>query len=190
MSDDASVNPALDGIHISADEAAARLGVSVDSVEALVSDGVLPGTESDNRHPGFRSLWVPALGIDPLLEKGSSGRERLIREAAFDWLDRRTDGGRESLSYLELEEFTFDGLRLPLKNRYKGIWKPGAFAAALSMATAFRPHGSERPYRDERGADGLFRYKWKGDDEQDADNRALRSAMVLTPTENRTITAN
>ena len=59
----------------------------------------------------------------------------------------------------------------------RGIRKPRQFSAALSIRTTYRPVGAERPYEDDMGSDGLVRYKWRGDDPNHAENRALRDAM-------------
>jgi len=50
-------------------------------------------------------------------------------------------------------------------------------SAALSIRTVYRPEGAARPYEDVMGADGFLRYKWRGDDPDHAENRALRAAM-------------
>lgn len=60
----------------------------------------------------------------------------------------------------------------------QGIWKPGNLAAALSFRTVYRPEGSARPYDDNVGTDGFYRYKMRGDDPNHFENRALREAMV------------
>jgi putative restriction endonuclease len=39
------------------------------------------------------------------------------------------------------------------------------------------PDGRKRPYEDGEGPDGLQRYKWRGTDPNQSDNRALRRAM-------------
>ena len=59
----------------------------------------------------------------------------------------------------------------------RGIRKPAGFASAPSIRTVWRPSGAERPYEDAIGDDGLVRYKWRGDDPDHAENRALRAAM-------------
>ena len=60
----------------------------------------------------------------------------------------------------------------------QGIWKPKRLEAALSFRTVFSADPSKRPYDDDPGTDGFLRYKWRGEDPQHADNRALRAAMV------------
>lgn len=106
--------------------------------------------------------------------------ETAFREHAMDWLARHTNDGADPLRFDEIEEFpgTFREKPVLLRTRYRGIHKPAVFAeAALSFTTAYRAPGKERPYEDAPGPDGLLRYKWRGDDPGQADNRALRAAM-------------
>jgi putative restriction endonuclease len=58
----------------------------------------------------------------------------------------------------------------------QGIWKPRDLTAALSILTVFTPAGQRAPYADAVGADGLARYKHRGQNPHHADNRALRAA--------------
>lgn len=51
-------------------------------------------------------------------------------------------------------------------------------AAALTIRTTYTPTSQSRPYDDELGDDGFVRYKWRGTDPGQADNRALRLAMI------------
>jgi putative restriction endonuclease len=48
----------------------------------------------------------------------------------------------------------------------------------LSIRTVYTVEGGVRPYEDAVGPDGLLRYKWRGDDPNHAENRALREAML------------
>ena len=91
----------------------------------------------------------------------------------------RTHDGAESLSTEDIEDFSVNGRRVRLMDRQRGIWKPARFAAALAIRTTYRAPGRPRPYDDTTGDDGLLRYKWRGDDSEHADNRALRRAMEL-----------
>jgi putative restriction endonuclease len=61
----------------------------------------------------------------------------------------------------------------------QGIWKPRELEAALSIRTVHSPRPEARPYDDAVGQDGRLRYKWRGTDPNQADNRALRRAMEL-----------
>ncbi|WP_231116295.1 hypothetical protein [Motilibacter rhizosphaerae] len=78
----------------------------------------------------------------------------------------------------ELRDFVYPGERLPILDAQRGIRKPAALSAALSIRTVYRPEGAARPYEDAEGADGLIRYEWRGDDPEHPENRALRSAMT------------
>ena len=94
------------------------------------------------------------------------------------WLAARTQDGSLPISSEEIREFRFEGDRFALMDPQRGIRKPAAFSAALSIRTVWRPEGVARPYEDAIGADGLVRYKWRGDDPDHAENRALRAAMT------------
>lgn len=106
-----------------------------------------------------------------------SSREAALRAAAMEWLAVRTSDGLEPISSDDLKEFVFDGERVPLLDAQRGIRKPSSFSAALSIRTVYRPEGAARPYEDAEGLDGFVRYKWRGDDRDQAENRALRAAM-------------
>ncbi|QWZ09238.1 HNH endonuclease [Nocardioides panacis] len=98
---------------------------------------------------------------------------RLIRESAMTWLDARP---REQVDYAWLSTFEYEGQRIPLMDRQRGIRKPASMNAALSMRTVFTKPGDTPPYADAEGKDGLQRYKYRGDDPQHSENRALRRA--------------
>ncbi|WP_338890476.1 HNH endonuclease [Rhodococcus sovatensis] len=102
-----------------------------------------------------------------------------LRDAAMNWLKIRTNDGLESISSTDLLDFRFDGEPFRLMDPQRGIRKPKELAAALSIRTVYRPDGAKRPYEDEMGDDGLLRYKWRGEDLDHPENRALRSAMEL-----------
>ena len=93
------------------------------------------------------------------------------------WLEVRTQDGSIPLTSEEIREFAYEGERFALMDPQRGIRKPAGFASALSIRTVWRPSGAERPYEDAIGDDGLVRYKWRGDDPDHAENRALRAAM-------------
>ena len=59
----------------------------------------------------------------------------------------------------------------------RGIRKPAELNAALSIRTVFRSEGATRPYEDSAGPEGLIRYKWRGNEADHPENRALRAAM-------------
>ncbi|MBD2760536.1 HNH endonuclease [Yimella sp. cx-573] len=106
----------------------------------------------------------------------SADEQMALRAAAIEWLTVRTNDGLDALTYREILEFRFRGEPFPLIQQ-PGIWKPRVLSSALSIKTAYRPTGAERPYDDDMGVDGLPRYKWRGNDGQHSDNRSLRDAM-------------
>jgi putative restriction endonuclease len=99
---------------------------------------------------------------------------RRVRQAAMQWLDERP---HPQVDYAWLSTFDFQGRRLPLMDRQRGIRKPAAMNAALSMRTVYTKPGDKPPYADAEGRDGLQRYKYRGDDPQHPENRALRRAF-------------
>ncbi|WP_409484218.1 HNH endonuclease [Arsenicicoccus dermatophilus] len=107
----------------------------------------------------------------------SHEEDAALRIEAMQWLAARTHDGEGVLSTEEIEEFTFRGEPFKLRDRQRGIRKPKELGSALSITTVWRPEGAARPYADDLGSDGLVRYKWRGDDPDHADNRALRAAM-------------
>jgi putative restriction endonuclease len=105
-------------------------------------------------------------------------RELAVRHAAFAWLDTRRGAGKETFGQDETSNLSLAGETFRLMPTQQGIWKPGQLAAALSIRTVYRPEGSARPYEDAVGADGLYRYKMRGDDPDHFQNRALRESMT------------
>lgn len=94
----------------------------------------------------------------------------------MSWLDQRSS---LSVDYQWLTTFEFEGVRLPLIDRQRGIRKPASFKAALAIRTTFTPENETPPYADSVGTDGLLRYKYRGTDPNHSENRALREAMNL-----------
>ena len=103
-------------------------------------------------------------------------RDVRLRREAMTWLAIRTDDGRVPITSGDLLDFTFDGERFRLMDVQRGIRKPAALDVALSIRTVYTPEGKDRPYDDEPGPDGMLRYKWRGDDPDHPENRALRAA--------------
>jgi putative restriction endonuclease len=102
-----------------------------------------------------------------------------LRLAAFDWLRLRTNDGTTAITSSELADFTFEGEPFRLIAPMQGIWKPSRFDAALSIRTAYRPEGADRPYEDMFSDDGVIHYKWRGVGPNHYENRALRAAREL-----------
>lgn len=102
-------------------------------------------------------------------------RELGVRLAAMDWLSRF--GADYTFRYDQLAQFHFGHERIPLTDRGRGIRKPASLAAALSFTTVYTPPNAVPPYEDAAGADGLLRYKIRGEDAQHPENAAMRTAM-------------
>ncbi len=100
--------------------------------------------------------------------------EREFRNAAMTWLDRRQ---KQRVDFSWLSTFEYDGRRVPLMDRQRGIRKPASMDAALAIRTTFTAPGQVPPYADAIGDDGLQRYKYRGDDPQHPENVALRRAF-------------
>lgn len=97
-----------------------------------------------------------------------------LRQSAMEWLDQRTT---ERVDFSWLSEFEYDGERIPLMDRQRGIRKPAGMDAALAIRTTFTPPGQDPPYADSIGTDGLQRYKYRGDNPAHPENVALRNAF-------------
>ena len=96
-----------------------------------------------------------------------------MRQAAMDWL---TAHGSGTVDYAFTTTFEFEGRRIPLMDRQRGIRKPAGFDAALAIRTTYTPPNQVPPYNDSIGPDGLQRYKYRGDDPNHPENVALRRA--------------
>jgi putative restriction endonuclease len=100
-----------------------------------------------------------------------------LRAAAIAYLDGISGGSGTHVALRDLESFTFNGRRLSLIQRMRGIRKVSGFEAALSFMTTYAPRLDLRPYADDVGPDGYPRYKWRGTDPNFYDNVAMRRAM-------------
>jgi putative restriction endonuclease len=100
--------------------------------------------------------------------------ERDVRQAAMDWLARH---GTNRVDYVFTTTFEYEGRRLPLMDRQRGIRKPAGFYAALAIRTTFTPPNQIPPYNDAIGPDGLQRYKYRGANPDHPENVALRRAF-------------
>ncbi len=100
-----------------------------------------------------------------------------FRESVFAWL-RAKLLTTETFTRDDLSAFEFQGSTYRLVGPYTGIWRLKDISdSAISIVTAFVPPGTERPYEDSVGADGMLRYKWRGTNPDTADNVWLRNAM-------------
>lgn len=107
-----------------------------------------------------------------------------LRLAALDAVRKATavSGGVMTRDQMT-EGFQFEGERIPLALKARGIWKParlGPTGAALSITTASIRPGVTPRYDDQIASDeGWFEYRYQGTDPNAADNRAVRRAMEL-----------
>jgi putative restriction endonuclease len=99
-----------------------------------------------------------------------------LRGAAMAFLNDLSVRNGGVATWQELQEFEFEGRRIPLVGQ-KGIRKVLGFDAALTILTTYRLRPQDRPYDDAIGSDGYPRYKWRGSDGTHPDNVALRAAM-------------
>jgi len=100
-----------------------------------------------------------------------------FRERVFAWI-RARELHNPFFTREDLANFEFDGAKLRLLGPFTGIWCINSLSrGAIGIQTAYVPDGAKRPYEDDVGLDGFFRYKWRGIDPNQADNLALRHAM-------------
>lgn len=96
-----------------------------------------------------------------------------IRLAAFRWITEQTANTDDVLPYKLLQTgFLYEGRRVPLISA-QGIFKPAIMSLPLTINTA--PKG---PY-DDKVAEGLLLYKYRGKDPNHADNAGLRELMKM-----------
>ena len=109
----------------------------------------------------------------------SGSDEETIRAAALAWLQGVSVDGTVPVTREQLAgDFFFRGNRFPLIDRGRGIRKPVGWRSALSIATAFPRSGRPRPYDDDKGDDGLQRYKLRADSRGSGENQSLRNAVA------------
>ena len=103
--------------------------------------------------------------------------ELAFRESAFAWI-RAQQLHKPFFTREDLSQFSYGGATHRLIGLFTGIWKVRALSdSAIAISTAYVRDGSKRPYEDGEGLDGLQRYKWRGTNPNQSDNRALRRAM-------------
>jgi putative restriction endonuclease len=100
-----------------------------------------------------------------------------LRAVVFAHVDRLRSKHAGRIPSIELNAgIEFRGVRVPIWNYQKGIFKPAALGregAALTIQTSV-----ESPYEDSHDPDsGHIIYKYRGGDPDQADNLALRRAM-------------
>ena len=107
-----------------------------------------------------------------------------IRLAAFEHV-RRLGEIHDHLTSKELGPgFDFDGMRIPLMNPQRGIFKPQQMRFLLSIRTVFPKPGGKVWYDDQREVhrqifegDEAIDYAFMGQNPEAADNRWLRAAF-------------
>ena len=99
-----------------------------------------------------------------------------LRAAAFAYLDGIQAASGGFATWQQLQEFAFEGRRIPLITQ-RGIRTVSGLPGALSIFTTYASTPESRPYDDELGADDFPRYKWRGEDPELHDNIALRYSM-------------
>lgn len=100
-----------------------------------------------------------------------------FRESAIAWV-RAQQLKKPYFTREDLSQFQFRGSTYRLIGPFTGIWKVSALSdSAIAISTSYVPDGAKRPYEDGEGPDGLQRYKWRGTDPNQSDNKALRRAM-------------
>ena len=109
-----------------------------------------------------------------IMGDSDSEHERNCAGSAMAWLDQSPD---PRVDFAWLSTFTYEGRRIPLMDRQRGIRKPAGMEAALAIRTTFTPPGQLPPYNDAIGPDGLQRYKYRGTDPDHPENVALRRAF-------------
>lgn len=122
-------------------------------------------------HAASHPSHTPTVASGDLVER--------LRAAAFAYLHQLRARGGDRISYRDLEAFEFEGQRVPLIQRMRGIRVVSGLEAALSILTTYAARPQDRPYEDTEGPDGYWRYKWRGTDSEGYDNVALRRAMEL-----------
>ncbi len=111
-------------------------------------------------------------------------RDTLVRMAAFQHVQNL----QEAYGHLTAKElnpgFEFEGERIPLVNRQRGIFKPKRMQFLLSLRTVFPRPGGKVWYDDQRevhrqiyGSDESVDYAFMGNNPDAADNRWLREAF-------------
>lgn len=97
----------------------------------------------------------------------------VVRAAAFDYVDQLTEHGERAAHWADLSNFTFHGTRVPLVGP-QGIFKPAVLDLPISILTAYRSPGRDRPYDDEEDESGFIYYRYRGTNPQHHENVALR----------------
>jgi putative restriction endonuclease len=107
-----------------------------------------------------------------------------LRSAAFRQVRRLTESQGQLTSADLRAGFTYGGVRYPLINPQRGIFKPRQMDALLSIRTVFPKRGARVWYDDQRevhaqvfAGDEAVDYAFMGTDPKSADNQWLLQAM-------------
>lgn len=110
--------------------------------------------------------------------------DQTLRLAAFDAVRRLTEIRGDLTSHDLKGGFEFQGVRIPLINPQRGIFKPKQMQFLLSIRTVFPRSGARVWYDDQRDVhrqiyegDDAVDYAFMGNNPDAADNRWLREAM-------------
>lgn len=96
-----------------------------------------------------------------------------IRRSAFDWLAEQKEFHGPVLPYAEVLRGGFEvaGQRIPIFNKFKGIFRPRQCEYPLAIQTSFNS-----PYEDRWSADGSLLYSYRRGGPAQHDNVGLRNA--------------
>lgn len=97
-------------------------------------------------------------------------QQQAIRDDVFRWLDQRRDAGAYEYSRDELVSYTYEGERIPLLDRGRGIRNPKDFDSTLTIMTSSK----KTVYADGISPEGLVRYSYQS--RADGDNVKLLRA--------------
>ena len=111
-------------------------------------------------------------------------RDTLLRMAAFEHVRKLVETHAHLLATELQPGFVFEGERVPLMNRQRGIFKPQQMRFLLSIKTVFPRPGTKVWYDDQRNVhrqifegDETIDYAFMGRDPEAAENRWLREAF-------------
>lgn len=118
------------------------------------------------------------------MKSGDADRDTLMRLSAFEHV-RRLSEVRDYLTANDLKPgFLFQGVRVPLINPQRGIFKPQKMRYLLSIKTVFPRPGGKVWYDDQRQVhrqifegDDTIDYAFMGQDPNAVDNQWLREAF-------------
>lgn len=107
-----------------------------------------------------------------------------LRYAAFARVRQLADESGGPITHAQLDTgFEFEGERIRLNDKFRGIWRPkqlGNDGAALTIVTVAKRPGQPRPYDDQIGSNAdYFIYRYEGRHSDFWTNRSVRKAMVL-----------